>query len=54
MVTLQELGVFDGSSDNDDVSDNALLPPDVSRQPGRSKKCRIQSQNEVDSEQKLM
>ena len=51
-ATLQDLGVLNSSSDdnisNNEVSNNALLPPDFCHQPGRPKKCRIQSQNDVE------
>ena len=47
-VTLQELGILDGSTSDDKVSNNALLLPDVRRQLGRPKKRRIRSQNEVE------
>ena len=40
-VTFQELGVLDSSSDDNvsdnEVFDNALLLPDIRRQPGRPK-----------------
>ena len=45
-VIHQELSILDGSTSDDEVSDNALLPPDVRR--GRPKKRRIGSQNEVE------
>jgi len=49
--TLQELSVLDSSSDDNvsdnEVSDNVLFSPDVRHQPGRPKKHRIRSQNDI-------